>query len=548
MTNSALKGRADDPRACRGVIRATFLTFPMVIFLTLALSPLSANIDNSGNVSVQRCEAYADVTPTEFGYQFLEAVAGEAGLSVNDTVATITGITASSTGLVIANTTGIVFGTSGNRALENLAEAADYPDWSTLTAEQQTSWVTKENYDASKFNALLDAYGLDQDRDRFYSTGGQNFEFSQNAIDNIKRLGRIGNNWGSNIGVAFSDLVDAITNRNKIISWFPVSDSNNLVFDASSVENWPSGLPTRVNYAIGADPYGCYFQDGARIYSFKDMSSPVYGVLWIERNPGSPNTTIRLDAFSKSPFTLRSGWIEVGSNNSSYSEQQSNEYIYKGQTYHYVSKNNSLGYYIGSFGLEANEISNPASISYSYMYHILYSETQSGGASPEVEELPEYPEQEIPESTIIYYPSEGVNPTVDWPKYIEPQRPKSEYNPDDQTGTQEWKQETKQNVIPLQNIRFDKLFPFCLMTDVQDMTEKIEQTITPGQQSDYLKIKIPMAYASDGQGGYESEDVELDGTPLRDLLVMVRPFNQILLLFIMVFSLVMFWKSILTGD
>lgn len=505
---------------------------------------MSANIDNSG-ICVHRHEAYADVTPTEYGYQFLEAIAGEAGLSVNDTVATVTGVTASATGMVIANSTGIVFGASGNKSLDNLAEAADYPAWDTLNSEQQQSWVSKDNYDAAKFNALLDAFGLNQDRDRFYSSGGANFEFSQESIDQIKRLGRIGSRWASSIGVTLSDITSAVLDRNKILAWFPASTGNNLVFNGSEVSGWPSDYPENVNYIIGSSPYGCYYRNGEYMWLYTDMSSPVYGVIWAEDK--GTYTNFRLDAFSKSPFTLKGGNLNVANPNPSYlTELTAYTASYQGETFYYsYSSLPSLNGYVGCFGATPNLVT--PTIRTEYMGAILFNEQQSGGSSSDVEEVPEYPEDDINPDTVIYYPNEGVSPSVDWPKYIEIQRPDNDYNPDNQTGKDEWKQETKQNVIPLQNIRFDKLFPFCLMTDVKDLTEKIEETITPGQQSNYLTIRIPMAYASNG-ADTSSEDIELDGTPVRDLLVMVRPFNQVLLLFFMVFSLVMFWKSILTGD
>lgn len=536
MTNSALKGRADDPRACRGVIRATFLTFPMVIFLTLALAPLNANVDNSGIVSVQRCEAYADAEPNANAYDFLVTLASAMDMTVNETIATVTGITAGATGMVIANDDGVSF--HGQNNLDHLADAADYPSWESLDQTQQQGWVSKDNYDSAKFNSLMDAYGLGDARDRFYANSGS-FDFDDTENQRIDRLGRIGNLWMNKIGVAAGDLKETILDLQSISKYFPSQGgTSDKVFDGTNVEGWPVELPSQVAYAYPTTECGITY-NGGTWYGLYDCSVACYSVLWVN------GTTVRWDMFSTEPFTVQYGIKPSRYLASSYQGTYDDKPVY------YYTASISLRRLEGSDTNPINEVNGTAinidtSKRINYMGAILYGE--SGGSSAgEAPTVPDYPE-EIPDDEDVYYPTEGITPETTWPVYIEVQRPDNIYNPDDKTQGEEWKQETKQNVLPLQNIRFDKLFPFCLMTDVKDLTEKIEDTITPGQQSNYLKIKVPMAYASDGQGQSVSEEIELDGTPVRDLLVMVRPFNQVLLLFLMVFSLVMFWKSILTGD
>lgn len=155
-----------------------------------------------------------------------------------------------------------------------------------------------------------------------------------------------------------------------------------------------------------------------------------------------------------------------------------------------------------------------------------------------------------------YVGTDTIGPDTKWPELFsdienpnptpEP-RPENPYNPivpdapEVESGTPEWKDETTKNIMPLAGIRFDKLFPFSMVASIPVLTEKINVLQPDGGVYRTVVLPIP-------KGDGEDSDLVLDLKPLHDLLLMVRPLVKVLLVFFLVFSLVMFWKSILTGD
>lgn len=159
----------------------------------------------------------------------------------------------------------------------------------------------------------------------------------------------------------------------------------------------------------------------------------------------------------------------------------------------------------------------------------------------------------IPEEVNSFkYPDEGITPDVNYydfaseeeptpdPEPVIP-RPENPYNPEDETGSPEWREETEQNIMPLTKIEYDKLFPFSMVASLPKLTSKMN--VLQPDEGVYSSIVLPVP---DGNG--ESAELRLDMTPVHDLLLMVRPLLQVFLVFGLVFALVMFWKSILTGD
>lgn len=509
----------------------------MVIILTLALSPLSANIDNSGNFSVQRCEAYANPAVVTGAAGFIESAATAAGLSSSEFVATIAGVTATGLGMNIASEQGVSMGYSFTHNINALLDAGDYAPYESLSQADQEAWGSSDNYNSAKLNSLMDAFDLGDARDRFYSSGG-NITFEGDEITILEKLGRIGNNWlirGSN---AFEDIKSLITDDRAVYNYLGVSST--MAFDATGMQSWPNSVPRNISMAFASRvEYKLTYVNGNQWDRYYVSGNDVYVVSAYFQS----NHQITTYFFSNSPFN-------AGYNVNSMVAANSSQY--QGMTYYYKDFTEST-YSVESSNVPYN-VDIPASEYTTFRNTCIPLILGANPGTPYSPNVVDYPE-DINADADIYLPN-VVEPDTQWIQYVtQPEqppepivRPENPYNPDNKTGTQEWRDETASNVMPLSNIRFDKLFPFCLMTDVNDLTVKVKETVTPGEQSDYLKLKIPIAYASDGSGGFEKEDLEIDGTPLRDLLVSVRTFNQVLLLFFMVFSLVMFWKSILTGD
>lgn len=170
---------------------------------------------------------------------------------------------------------------------------------------------------------------------------------------------------------------------------------------------------------------------------------------------------------------------------------------------------------------------------------------ESGGSTPD-------------STTPTYYPSDGVTPDTTWnefteePSYVPPgpgERPQNPYNPPSsdnpeyQSGTPEWKNETSENMLPLMNIRFDKLFPFSMLYDIPKVANKVRSvTGTQINNGVYNRVSIPIWNPVNS-----SDMLNLELSDLYSLLVMVRPFMQILLAAFLLFTAIAFWRNILTG-
>lgn len=514
----------------------------MVIGLLIAAGTL-------GNVAVNiwmPARAFANPVITTSAYGFLESAAAAAGLSTGDFVATVAGTVLTAKGMSIANDAGVKLGSSGVENLENLIEAADYPDYYDLSINDQQAWGTKQNYDAAKFNSLLSAFGMGDDVGRYYTSGGNNFEFSDDVLDTLQRFGRIGNNWITGIGNIVGDIVSLITNSESIDDYFIVSESDS--YDAENISDWPSGVPRNGKYAITnfATINVTYKSSSRTPYRTNLASEPVYCIAYETKTSNSGNQWVSLDFFSKEPFQYATSYF---SNSLQTVNTNANYRMFNGHDIYFVSNGNTTGTTSGSV------ISSTVPVNYfdrgqltGDMFLVIYDAILYGDilVADSQEKIPEYPIEPVPSDERVYIPSDGVNNTNTWNTYLTPStinRPTNNYNPGKETETPEWKDETTANVIPLFDVHFDKLFPFCLLFDIRDLFEKVKR-VTDGesQSGNYQQVTIPLK-----AGSFIDETIVLDLSPVYNLLVMVRPFVQILLAAGLLFVTVRFWQGILTG-
>lgn len=511
--------------------------------LIIGLIVAFATLANVAMNIVMPASAYANPIVTTSAESFLEAAAIEAGIPSADMVATVAGIFLTTKGMSIANEEGVRIGNSLDKNLENLLEAADYPDYETLSDEDRTAWGSKANYDAAKLNSLLDAFGLANDKDRYYSSQGNNFEFSNDVKDQLHRLGRIGNNWITGIGNKVSEIKGLITDETVFNDYFPVQSGTEI--DTSNDSNWPGSWPNINEISIG-NKYWFKYQDQNLIRIW--VSSIDVQWLFVHKD----GTSLQFLAFSKNNFQYG---INVGNPNSSdtnVTSSNARKCTYNGEEFYiaYSSQsvkdivNSNIQYNIWSSGQGTKFNSSYLTEMTKAAYVYLYGNVNNNNAGSVIDGFPG--ENEIPDDERVYIPSDGVNNSNTWNTYLTPttiNRPTNNYNPGKETETPEWRDETTANVIPLFDVHFDKLFPFCLLFDIRDLFEKVK-TVTDGESEsgNYLQVSIPMKV-----GTFIDESIDLDLAPVYNLLIMVRPFVQILLAAGLLFVTVRFWQGILTG-
>lgn len=503
--------------------------------------------------------AYADtVDPYN---SFIDEMAEQAGLTPAQYIATVTGVSNIVSGVNFIRDGGVMGAVSDYAAtkanqLSSIIDAADYPAWSSLDASTQQSYGSQEAYNAAKFNSLMEAFGLDTARSRYYTSGGGNFEWQNDEIEKLEQLGRIGSNWANGVANTFSSLKGTVTNNNYFVPW--TGAVQNTTFDGSTeTPDWPSGVPATMNVArinlgvvqANRSGFGIYAKTTRDVYmcTWNSMSDSTNGSMyiwvfdWLDNgsfqwangiyNPSSPPDYAALNYYTVTDyFTLG---VTGGSH---YGEQVYRASYAYGQPARYFPTVASSGDVTG-----ASSQDRESAMKRAINRFLAYGDNATWeNDAPKVDE---YPENEPNGNTNIYFPIGGIAVNTGWPAYTTTPtapRPENDWNPNNETQTPEWENDTAVNLDELQGIEFDKLFPFSLLYDVKALYEKVEsQFVDDGETYNY--IEIPVDY------GVDSETMELDLTWLHDLALIVRPFFQILLGASLLFFTIWLWRNILTG-
>lgn len=542
---------------------------PVLALLAVVVCFVPYGVDctcNPGDSMVNVVKSEASAVQVSNPLELIENMAEAAGMSTGDFVAVCSGAAASASGMIIARDTGIKMGQSASVNLGNLIDTADYPAWEKLSSDSQSVYGSKTNYDAAKFNSLMAAFSLDGVVDGWYQSGGSNFDPDQNALERLQQIGRIGQNWGNGVYNYFSSLSGSsgvVTSPVKAQQWASV---NQYQYDGSSVENWPSGVPYNIVYGTGT--VGTIVKPGnetSYYYQIQSASSVVKIV-----NYRSPRGTAGykwscIVMLSKTPFSV-----------GQYSGYDGSAIPPTDTTVEGDTVNGDALYcksYITSAGAEyvsASPAMNEFTRDYSYstlktVWHAIMYGNGLGYAQP----FQDYPtgNDTVPADTKVYMPDNGLQPGQTWNTWITqpeqpPQpgvRPENPYNPVNpsnpgyQSGTPEWKETTTENMQPLLNVRLDKLFPFCLLYDLNMLWGKVQGLMQQngglsGQDyEDYLHVRFPVEMVSPDLGIYIQEELEFDLTPLHDLLLMTKQIVLVLLIVMTLLSIIQFWKRILTG-
>lgn len=529
-------------------VRSALLLLVMLCGVALACIPMDFRNSTSNEhspkvplfVEVHLNAAYAyDVSDAPYASALLTNYAESAGLTDNEFVVTVFNALTASTGANLLDATrDVSWSFADNLAsnLDSLTDAADYPAWDTLSDADKTAYGNKENYDKSKFNSLLDAFGFGETTDGFYSSGGGTFEPETGILRKLQQIGNIGRNWitgGGNLISSVNELLSS-DGKNVIGAWLGYVPSQYV--EKNTGGTWPSTVDLPGLYVSVANGYRFVYTNSAGKQTVREYicNANVYWIVCGNQSSYPRNYF----CFSKYAFTYTS-----------------NNYT------HYATEKtyNGMMYYVGggSWGgsnLTAGETVNDSlplslytsvrdDIQNKIIPMILFSqELTPQSVYPSITDYPDTPSS----NTVIYAPNIVNNTNNTWNNYItqpEQPRPDNPYNPDNQTGGSQWREDTTDNVMPLMGIRFDNLFPFSLVFDLPKLSNKVSE-LTLGQATSgvYDTVRIPIV------AGDIDEQLELDLTPLRQLLNMFRPFVFVLILVTMVMSLVLFWKSILTGD
>lgn len=526
----------------------------LVVGFVMALVPLG--LQNSGQV--QRSQAWAEVEPqSNWGVALLNQYAQVAGVEPSDFVVDVVMLETSATGVqlckdVAATNQTLKYGNSLANNLSMIIDTVDYPVWSSLTAEQRARWDDDEtNYNAAKFNELMLGFGMGDVNTAFYEgfngDTGHKIDLTDELRRKVEQIGRIGSLWANGVGSQISSIASLITDREAIES-FPVvaGSSDSIRFDGSEASGWPSSLPNVLDVGYGSQ--NLVYNANGNLYTFRwETSRSVFWLVMRYTNGAMKQFCFDTEPFSQYMINNSTG-LAVGSGTNS------GQVVLSGyDMYYQVTGLTSPGQGWNS-SMPRNILSvNPSDNDLKLAGAIMLS-LGLAPASGEPDKMTDYPEDGPSGNVYVYVPVDGISGDTTYgnitqqPTYPRPDNP---YNPDNQTGGNQWAGETAANVLPLAQLPFDKLFPFCLLYDLPLLLHKIMDVsytdsgggLRAQSVPDYEKIVLDIPQP----GGLETWHLEIDLTWLKDLLTLVRPALQVLLLVGFLWGSISFWKAVITG-
>lgn len=353
--------------------------------------------------------AYASPDVVNNAPGFIESAANEAGISSGDFVSTVAMIGTVATGASFGTIDGLKLGQGLEDSLNNLIEAADYPDYSTLSAEQQQSWGTKENYDAAKFNSLMNAFGLGDARDGWYASGGGNFEWTDDWKQRLQIIGNIGSNWANGAGNTVQSVLSSLDGQNYQTVFQTYTGLSESTFTEVNItdENWPSDLPRTFN--VGKSNQ-VYINVNNRNYYYYTASTEVYWIItaWTGSQGGFYLTGFAENGFSYGSSTSGTPPTEL--------TRTASTKTYSGNTY-YDFETGIQVFYLTSISTTPpyTQVSNQTTASnLCRMNGYVLFDYNPVIEDDKIEGYPEDVTTPDNEATVIYFPLVGLKPDTTW--------------------------------------------------------------------------------------------------------------------------------------
>lgn len=517
----------------------------LVTAFLCALVPLG--LQNSGQV--QRSQALAEAEEPYTGADtFLDLCSRFADIKASQLVSTVGEIVTITTGRPVSFDGGLSPRATLAGNLGSLLDAADYPAWDTLSEADKQAWGSQGNYESAKFNSLMRGFGLGDSLDDFKGTPGGSFTFGDEAKKRLKQIGRIGALWAGGASAKIGELQALIEDSTAIDGWFvPGESGSSISFDGNEIVGWPTSVPKNLDIGYGSECW-VYKSNGAVETDYaKYPSVTSRDVFWLifGNTSTSAITPCHMYRFDANAFQAK---IATSSENTSMSDAQLTSvtgyepyYYFRTSQFFNRGWNTSMPYNVVS--------SMPSEGDVKKALAIMIGE----GLAPESSSalIPDYPTEPVDPDERVYMPNDGIGTEENSYNYYfeapDVPRPDNPYNPDGQTGGNQWAEDTTANVIPLAQLPFDKLFPFCLLYDVPLLFEKLLGANSGGlsaqARANYKQIPLPFDLPGD------QDDVEFvfDLQPVEDLLLLVRPVVDVLLLAVLLASIIAFYKSIITG-
>lgn len=444
--------------------------------------------------------------------------------------------------------------------------------WTQLTDDERSAWGSEDAYTSAQAVSLMYAYGVGHSVEEYYGTDGGTLD--DLLTSKAESIGAWSRAWASGATVAVADIVDAVTDRLSLFNYQVYGASQATVYEftnGAKAAFWAGGTiykdgdvtsSTRCDYGswlYGNFNYNKY--DSLPVYG----SSPAY--YYCPRDNSFGDVTLRLGTNTNLVQIGASNW---NGNLSYYNFWADNSVTRPGGNISVamvtwkvsaVIDANYNGYYLlnalynGSYKFvdgEGNEIGVWANDKWTSSGEGAEM-VGSDGLMPDGVVAPdEYPAENVKGG--------GLAPDGSWrdlfrdgsvqPPVVPPEPKPNQYNPATnpeqpnvpQTRTVEWREETTGNILQLPSLDLSGLFPFSLVYDVQRLYERVQtEVVVP--DGDYSEIVLPVNWAVG-----HSDELVLKLDDVETLGGMVRPVLQLLLAVMLVMSLVLFWRAILTGD
>lgn len=262
--------------------------------------------------------------------------------------------------------------------------------------------------------------GLNNAKEDFYGSGGNDFSWTDTAHDAIADLGRLTRSIVINgVGALFGDIQDAFDSNGKQQIQRYIGQASYVEVEGTNYDNWPSNAPAKVYVSKGNSSFTHWMEGTSNYYYLTSYSEDVYMIgNFSNAVPRGSAYTVR--AFSKTPFSY---------NTAGFSRLES--VAYPSPNINATEKTSPQTYYmIGttSSGLTTKQYMESDIYVTGNGNHLTYQEdTALNQVIPIIlfgsdlnfsgNMIPNYPES-IQTNINVYYPENGITNETPWLSYV----------------------------------------------------------------------------------------------------------------------------------
>lgn len=366
--------------------------------------------------------------PTNYNVDYIEQLALANGMTANEFVVTYIASSQIASGYQLTDDFGISYGDTLENNLSHVASTDNYPSWNQLSSALQNQWNSAINYDAARWIEIFNnGSGGRGTYESYEGSGGGNLDYDTvpGVLKTaISKIGSIARNWISGNGNSYDDVTSIFgaeqnTGISNLISVMIPSNAVTVSRDSLGLDS-NSGFPENITILKTTSVSGYSYNATTRKYTIRvcETNRPVYCIAQVKNGHVRNNTSVMYA--DTNPFYYGSAQSSpeqliyplVNANSLASETSFDNVQFYLGGVT--ISGGNYQDVNPFVFNQPANYVDNifATNAVFAKLFSMDFSiNTESR------EPMEDYPEEQPAGNTVVYYPTNGINPSITWIDY-----------------------------------------------------------------------------------------------------------------------------------